>query len=490
MSISQSFNSCLKALKEVLGSLENRSKEPLGKWRDELGRFQVWAANIGAHQTGQSSLDFRLRDASHIQQQIIHLLNDLDELISEVHIVLSEQGSELSEVEEDGSKRDTLAHEEVLESEFEQLYGCLVSIINCLFQMSMLVRKPARRKCPTDTQFESSFRPFDIQHVLNKYPNCDREVIERLGRANSRRRANLKYRERHRLKLGKDLEGAQDGSELSDTIATDFTNLNVGQEDSNSVSGHSQTSYASSLISGSALTVPPRPKESADGNPFECPFCFWVITTEHSHSWSRHVFKDLMPYVCPFLGCPAPEKLYDSRHDWYRHLQIGHPDIVENRVCPLCNSAIESSVAFERHLARHLEDLALFVLPSRDEDESDNEEESDKEDAPESPLITEGDDQPLPSTGASADVHHNDNPDSFLPEQESRNLSSETALEGRSSSAEGVNWLLEGGGGGGGGGGRMRLWYCCQCHSDPTAIDIQLRCIICGHQKCSRCDYH
>jgi hypothetical protein len=35
------------------------------KWEDELGRLRVWAANIGAHQSGQSSLDYRLRDASH-----------------------------------------------------------------------------------------------------------------------------------------------------------------------------------------------------------------------------------------------------------------------------------------------------------------------------------------------------------------------------------------------------------------------------------------
>ena len=28
----------------------------IGDWEDELGRLRVWAANIGAHQTNQSSL--------------------------------------------------------------------------------------------------------------------------------------------------------------------------------------------------------------------------------------------------------------------------------------------------------------------------------------------------------------------------------------------------------------------------------------------------
>src|SRR4051794_39618294 len=45
--------------------------------QDEYGRLRVWAGNIGAHQSGRASLDYRLRDASHIKDQIIRLLDDL-----------------------------------------------------------------------------------------------------------------------------------------------------------------------------------------------------------------------------------------------------------------------------------------------------------------------------------------------------------------------------------------------------------------------------
>lgn len=48
---------------------------------DELGRFRVWAGNIGAHRKGLSSLDYRLRDASHIKRKVQSLLSDLDDAI-------------------------------------------------------------------------------------------------------------------------------------------------------------------------------------------------------------------------------------------------------------------------------------------------------------------------------------------------------------------------------------------------------------------------
>jgi len=48
---------------------------------DALGRFKIWAGNIGAFQ-GQdvkSSLDFRLRDTPKISTQILEILDDLAE---------------------------------------------------------------------------------------------------------------------------------------------------------------------------------------------------------------------------------------------------------------------------------------------------------------------------------------------------------------------------------------------------------------------------
>lgn len=56
---------------------------PLPKVQDELSRFKVWSSNIGAHRMGKSSLDYRLRDASNIHDQVIRLLRDLLESLND-----------------------------------------------------------------------------------------------------------------------------------------------------------------------------------------------------------------------------------------------------------------------------------------------------------------------------------------------------------------------------------------------------------------------
>ena len=51
---------------------------------DKLGRFRIWAGNIGALQDErkQSSLDFRLREAPRIADQVVELLQDLSESLN------------------------------------------------------------------------------------------------------------------------------------------------------------------------------------------------------------------------------------------------------------------------------------------------------------------------------------------------------------------------------------------------------------------------
>jgi hypothetical protein len=50
---------------------------------DQLGRFRLWAANIGALSFGRASLDYRLRDAEYLQQNVLSLLTDLKESLEE-----------------------------------------------------------------------------------------------------------------------------------------------------------------------------------------------------------------------------------------------------------------------------------------------------------------------------------------------------------------------------------------------------------------------
>ncbi|KAL9627976.1 MAG: hypothetical protein Q9164_007430 [Protoblastenia rupestris] len=140
--------------------------------------------------------------------------------------------------------------------------------------MSMLIRRPAQHDVLVGSHASdtAAFEPFDKEHVRNKYPNADNVIVERLGRGNTRRRKHLKYRERHRAKLGKGIEevqslqGVTTDSQLSETIATDFRTQHIDFEETSSNSDLSQTSYAPSLTDGGTITMPPPPVVRNLGN--------------------------------------------------------------------------------------------------------------------------------------------------------------------------------------------------------------------------------
>lgn len=218
----------------------------------------------------------------------------------------------------------------------------------------------------------TGFEPFDRQHVLDKYPHGESSVLDRLGLAISQRRAMLRYRERHRIKLetglARALEDKPDAvsSNVSDAVATEFIEQNPAQDEFDFQSFDSQTSYEQTPQNGEqGMVLPPPPTESEDGAPFECPYCFVIITISDNKAWAVHVFKDLMPYICVFSDCPTPHRLYESRREWFFHLQSQHSipkDFGGSFTCPLCSSSFAMGRSFERHVARHLEELAIFAL--------------------------------------------------------------------------------------------------------------------------------
>ncbi|KAL8747939.1 MAG: hypothetical protein Q9190_000263 [Brigantiaea leucoxantha] len=93
----------------------------------------------------------------------------------------------------------------------------------------------------------------------------------------------------------------------------------------------SQTSYASTNDSSveNAPQVPSPPEEAANVKPFGCPYCFEIITIQSDYSWR-----------------PASSVVQDQ--------------------CLLC---FKESVHIRNHIARHMQTLALFVLPCKDKDE-------------------------------------------------------------------------------------------------------------------------
>lgn len=160
---------CLKLLKRLVSSdgiLQYEHEVPPTLWNDELGRLRVWIANIGAHQTGQSSLDYRLRDASHVKVQVSRLLRRLERACGDAWDIFDNSAAE----EEDESS-DSDGDSSPGQTELQKIYHTLRDTLNCLFRMSMVIRQPAQHDRLRGARRSDTvhFEPFDRQHVLNKY---------------------------------------------------------------------------------------------------------------------------------------------------------------------------------------------------------------------------------------------------------------------------------------------------------------------------------
>lgn len=78
-SITSQYSDCKNLFDKLLKNLETLDKKAIAqRLRDEFGRFRVWAGNAGAHRTGRVSLDYRLREASHIHAELTKLLGELN----------------------------------------------------------------------------------------------------------------------------------------------------------------------------------------------------------------------------------------------------------------------------------------------------------------------------------------------------------------------------------------------------------------------------
>jgi len=218
----------------------------------------------------------------------------------------------------------------------EELDECLeevAHVITCLYKFSIAIQNPAplHRLQKSSLIDVSHFEPFDIQHVSNKFPHAEPYLVQRLGRSNTRRRQLLRYHERHHDKIagryglesfvlapeqgmsegdhGRRDESArlkskaeersehpQQASKKSSAANTlSATTVTAYQRPTEehafeqcSDTDFSQTSYSSSACGiVEKLRAPPPPnRESAfDGDAFQCPYCYIIITLAGHKSW-------------------------------------------------------------------------------------------------------------------------------------------------------------------------------------------------------------
>ncbi|KAI9791856.1 MAG: hypothetical protein M1816_003401 [Peltula sp. TS41687] len=388
-------------------------------------------------------------------------------LISSVDLEFgSESGNDDSSTD---TETDSCESEEASRpiSELRELFLAAAGSVTSLFRLSIVIRNPTPRgRYAKSASMAPLDDTFDIGHVWQRYPRARETtwLLERLGKANTRRRQYFRYRERHGEKLsiahepqagerhrkdrgaytiaatqleagsGREAQSHMSGSKpvtkITPTTATTFVvKKPADQIETLSDAGHSMTSYATSVSEAPhSLRVPPPPEMSAGGKPFECPYCLTIQKVRSRRAWKRHVFSDLQPYVCTFEECGL--RMFSERHVWFEHELQAHrkqwccnacshpsfhsPEPFKNHLrdchtkafteaqlpvlidmcqipvekirptaCPLCDdwkvmstdpdshgtTAVVTPSQFRRHLGRHLEQLALFALPKRLEDD-------------------------------------------------------------------------------------------------------------------------
>ena len=82
--------SSFKLLSHALGNADVQYQDPAvtTALADHSGRFKVWCGNVGAHQTGRSSLDYRLRNSDRVKKIVERLLRHLTRLLSEGEMII------------------------------------------------------------------------------------------------------------------------------------------------------------------------------------------------------------------------------------------------------------------------------------------------------------------------------------------------------------------------------------------------------------------
>lgn len=339
---------CLTAFKTLESHLKSRddlqSLVSSHELSDELGRFKVWAGNIGALQSGPSSLDSRLKDASHVREAIVRLLQDLSQALSEACAIASGERdsrteSDLQEPDLEFSSDSSISAASsddsdgrAPKSEFRELFLSVIDSVTALLKLSIVIRHASPRdRYAKSAKLSAIDDSYDIGHVWQKFPHARSQtwLVDRLGKAVARRRQHLRYCQMHREKMSKNLvtidesdsrvkagigysEEASDllqraghsgksdvapsasnrPSTMDDTKASSLMqpiNLTKDLEEleASSEAGLSERSFATSTgdTGLNYLRCPPLPQDAADKQPFECPLCYTIQTVKGSNHW-------------------------------------------------------------------------------------------------------------------------------------------------------------------------------------------------------------
>ncbi|KAF9777954.1 hypothetical protein IL306_004298 [Fusarium sp. DS 682] len=483
---------------------------------EQYGRFKIWGDQSKADfpERARGSLDDTLRKDEELKSLVQEIFKRLEGLLAEATNIAGrrydpDMGSDYDSISSVSAESDSSSFNEEEDAGNRMPKICLLvkqimEQLCSLFDISALLRRPkitdkyirsigSEKTAKLDKSdilsLTNAFVCLDECHVVEKalqwrgltksaikfdidvessapLESISREggledifwLCQRLARANTRRREQLKYWTDHpydfknnapmaydednqamfrilRQAKDDDISGSQ-ASTLNQTkfkhppampksisSKLSFSTAAVSDIYETKTDTRSKTVYAPTEIGQNRTSLVPNPPKVKDGQlTFPCPYCGFALDSSlirDRQSWKRHVFRDLRPYVCTFHDCQNSEKLYVSRRDWiYHELQVHRRryicqekdcdsvfssrkelsshlkqhyndailsaqldvilDFCSQRAddlntgkepCLICGEELSLS-ALQKHLAAHMEDIALFVLPTDVDQES------------------------------------------------------------------------------------------------------------------------
>ena len=360
----------------------------------------------------------------------------------------------------------------------------LMDLLPSLEQVSARMQQQQHSSSHIDLTFSVSepALPF-VRNLADRFKNAPISLLERLGESNWQRFLAIRARRDQAFKTrdaGNEVPVLSDNAIYKDGVLPKsiFHDSGIGSS-LYEPSAASHTSFQSSLADdeNGEYRVPKTPAAVSFGKPFTCEICGMRLNNISNRvAWKMHVFKDLQPYICTFSLCEQHLVRFSTRTQWADHefskhrvqsswccpvCQISIPTIdslrehicgshptlpqefqrddslalyrsvgqvpIEEQPCPMCLTIPgRSRRHFVKHVAKHMESIALAVLPQDTNEDSNSEVASEDGRSSESrlaasiDLLLQQDDQLQAAKSASKCNLCNKHPQGFRGEHELR----------------------------------------------------------------------
>lgn len=198
--VQQRTSTCLQTFENLL-STRNLAEDDRVVVVDADARFRLWASNVGTDRLVKDawSADSGLKEAPEIAIRLVEVLDEVQQILSEVKAIATGARPDASLVQDDEQLDDA----DTTGKATTELHELLLSIsdsLDSLFKILTLIRKATHRD-PYAIAARATHHPFlegeDIRHVGERYPkiiNTGQEWLQRrLGRAITLRRQFLWY---------------------------------------------------------------------------------------------------------------------------------------------------------------------------------------------------------------------------------------------------------------------------------------------------------